>query len=100
MYLLRDIETSSEKFNENPTWKEDIHAHRKRQFTSERGFKFAELYFKRRIELGYARYAMFDQTLFESLKGMNPFKHLKQGLVVWCIMYLWRWRAKTEISFL
>ena len=79
MYLLRDIETSSEKFNENPTWKEDIHAHRKRQFTSERGFKFAELYFKRRIELGYARYAMFDQTLFESLKGMNPFKHLKQG---------------------
>ena len=72
--MIKDVETNSEKYKENPTW-DDIHIHRKRQFTTERGFEFVDHYFKRQNgpawEERSARYSRFDKNLFNALKGRD-----------------------------
>ena len=70
--MIKDVETNSEKYKENPNW-DDIHNHRRRQLTTDRGFKFVDHYFPRQngpaLEKQSARYSRFDKSLFNSLKG-------------------------------
>ena len=70
--MIDDVETNSEKYEENPTW-DDIHNHRKRQFTTERGFKFYDHFFQRQKDPAWEkrleRYFHFDKDLFDSIKG-------------------------------
>ena len=70
--MIDDVETNSEKYEENPTW-DDVHNHRKRQFTTERGFKFFDNFFQRRKDPAWEkrleRYSHFDKDLFDSIKG-------------------------------
>ena len=65
---MKDIEASSEKYSDNPSWTEDILEHRRRQFTTERGFRFADYHFSRQKD-AVARYSHFDKHIFEDLKG-------------------------------
>ena len=71
--LIEDVETNSEKYKENPTW-DDIHKHRKRQFSTERGFEFVHHFFPRQEDPAYekilARYSHFDKILFEAFTGI------------------------------
>ena len=67
---MKDVEANSEKYSENPSWSEDILEHRKRQFTTERGFVFADYYFSRQKN-PVARYSHFYKDIFEDLKGTH-----------------------------
>ena len=72
--LIKDVETNSEKYDENPSWNRDILDHRKKQFSTERGFRFADFYFNR--EKGGGTYTNFDKNVFEYLKGTQ-----EQGMI-------------------
>ena len=70
--MIKDVETNSERYDENPTWNRDILDHRKKQFSTERGFRFADIYFNR--EKGGGTYTNFDKNVFEYLKGIHKNK--------------------------
>ena len=72
--MIKDVETNSQKYSENPTWNGHIQEHRKRQFATERGFKFVDYYFQRNRDLT-DRYSLFDKELFEALKGRIQVRH-------------------------
>ena len=72
--LIKDVDTNSERYDENPSWNTDVLKHIKKQFTTERGFRpAADYHFYRQTGGGLTN---FDKNIFEILKG----KHMNQGL--------------------
>ena len=76
--MIKDVDTNSERYEENPSWNKDVLKHIKKQFTTERGFRFADYHFNRQTGGGLK---IFDKNAYEIFKGI----HMNQG---WCSKYV------------